>query len=531
MHGHNELLATDTPRRNMYLFPNKTAIVFQDKRISHLEFYEKTNRLANGLIELGIKKGDRCAILSMNRNEYLECFFGIPKAGGIFLPLNYRLAPDELIFILNNSSAEILIYEGRFEDIIDKIKSRINVRTYISIEPIANKGVEYEQLLSQSSREEPEISRTQLCSNDDFCLMYTSGTTGFPKGALLTQRNMIANMWGVQVAYRCTHLDIHLAIMPLYHGGSLQYSVVHYGLGGTVVILERFETEKFFQIVAQEMVTTTLIVSSLLQRLAEDPKRMDYDLRSLRLIFYGASGISRDQLKKALQTFDCQFTQGYGMTELGPRGVTYFIPEDHEASIKDPHKEHQLSSCGVVTPSVEVKIVDEDDNTLNVREIGEICVRGEPVFKCYWNDPKGTQEALKGGWFHTGDLGYFDANGFFYIVDRKKDMIISGGENIYPAEVERVISNHPGVLECAVFGLPDAEWGECVHAMVSLKPGMTAAAEEIIEYCKQHMASYKKPKSIEFVESVPRDPMGKILKYKLKKEFLERISSKISKEN
>jgi acyl-CoA synthetase (AMP-forming)/AMP-acid ligase II len=211
------------------------------------------------------------------------------------------------------------------------------------------------------------------------------------------------------------------------------------------------------------------------------------------------------------------------MTELGPRGVTYFTPEDHEASMKDPHKEHQLSSCGVVTPSVEAKIVDEDDNTLNVGEIGEICVRGEPVFKCYWNDPKGTQEAIKGGWFHTGDLGYFDDNGFFYIVDRKKDMIISGGENIYPAEVERVISNHPGVLECAVFGLPDGEWGECVHAMVSLKPGMTATAEEIIEYCKQHMASYKKPKSIEFVESIPRDPMGKILKYKLKKEGLEKL--------
>ncbi|RJR33104.1 MAG: long-chain-fatty-acid--CoA ligase [Desulfobacteraceae bacterium] len=523
MHLHNELLATDIPRRNMYLFPNKTAIVFQGRRISHLEFYARTNRLANGLMGMGLVRGGRCAILAMNRGEYLECFFGIPKAGGIFLPLNYRLAPDELVYILNDSGAGILIYEKRFEDVIERIRSRVSVRTYIAVGGSSIDGIEYDDLLSRSSEEESGLSLNGLRSEDEFCLMYTSGTTGFPKGVLLTQRNMIANMWGVQVAYRCTNLDVHLAIMPLYHAGSLQYSAVHYGLGGTVVILERFDVGSFFRAVEEEKVTTTFIVSSQLQHLANEVRANGHDLRSLRLIFYGASGISRDQLREALRTFNCDFTQGYGMTELGPRGVTYFTLEDHRAAMKDPEKEHRFTSCGVVTPSIEVKVVDESDRTLGPGRTGELCVRGEPVFKCYWNAPKETEEALRGGWFHTGDLGYFDEDGFFYIVGRKKDMIISGGENIYPAEVEKVICSHPSVLECAVFGLPDPQWGESICAMVALKKGMRATAGEIVDHCKEHLASYKKPKRIEFIKEIPRNAMGKVIKRELRKEILERV--------
>ena len=523
MHQHNELLVTDIPRRNSYLFSDKIATIFKHKRFSHREFYERTNRLANGLIDLGIKKGDRCAILSMNNSEYLECFYGIPKAGGIFLPLNYRLSVNELINILNDSGTSILIYEDRFEDAIDEIKSEIKISEFISFDASTDKKSRYEQLISQSSQVEHEISQKQLCSDDDFCLMYTSGTTGFPKGVLLTQRNMIANIWGVQVAYRCTHLDTHIATMPLYHGGSLQYSVVHYSVGGRVVILEQFDTGEFFRTVKKEKVTTAFLVASLLQRLAEDLKGRENDIESLRLIFYGASGISKEYLKKALNAFKCQFTQGYGMTELGPRGVSYFTPEDHEEAMKDPEKEKRLSSCGIVTPSVEIKIIEESDKILPLGEIGEICVRGEPVFKCYWNNKKETEKALKGGWFHTGDLGYADEDGFLYIVARKKDLIVSGGENIYSAEVENAILLHPCVHECAVFGVPDKEWGESVHAMICLKSGMSASYGEIVDFCKRHIASYKKPKSIEFVCSIPRNQMGKVIKKKLKERYLKKM--------
>ncbi|MBW1614137.1 MAG: long-chain fatty acid--CoA ligase [Deltaproteobacteria bacterium] len=512
MHKHNELLVTDIPRRNMYLFPEKTAIIFKRRRLTHREFYERTNRLANGLINLGIKKGDRCAILSMNNSEYLECFYGIPKAGGIFVPLNYRLAANELIDILNDSGASILIYEGRFDDVIDKIRLKTKIHEFVSLDASTDKVIRYEQLLSQSSEIEHEISRNHLCSNDGFCLMYTSGTTGFPKGVLLTQRNMIANIWGVQVAYRCTHMDRHIAVMPLYHGGSLQYSAVHYSVGGSVVILEQFDAEEFFRTVKKEKVTTAFLVASLLQKLAEGLKGRENDIESLRLIFYGASGIPKEHLKKALNAFKCQFTQGYGMTELGPRGVTYFTPEDHEEAMKDPAKEKRLSSCGIVTPSVEIRIADESDETLPLGETGEICVRGEPVFQYYWNNKKETERALKGGWFHSGDLGYLDEDGFLYIVDRKKDMIVSGGENIYSTEVENAILLHPCVHECAVFGVPDKEWGESVHARVCLKPGASISGEEIVKFCKKHIASYKKPKSVEFVDSIPRNQMGKVIK-------------------
>jgi len=490
-------------------------------RISHREFYARTNKVANALMHLGLRKGSRCAILAKNNNAYLECFYGVPKAGGVFVPLNYRLSPRELVHILNDCCPQILIYDERFGDKVDSIKDRVNVENFISLGGPQGSEGEYEQLLDQSSKEEPEISLSQLGSEDDCCIIYTSGTTGMPKGVVLTQRNMVANMWGVQVAYRCTHLDTHIAVMPFYHAGSLQYSAVHYAVGGTVVILERFDVEDFFRVVEREKVTTAFLVSSLLERLAEEWKKSDYDIRSLRLIFYGASGIPRERLKEILSTFECQFTQGYGMTELGPRGVSYFTPEDHEAAMKNPAKERRLSSCGTVTPTVEIKIVDDSGKILSAGEIGEICVRGEPVFRCYWNNEKETEQALRDGWFHTGDLGFLDEDGFLYIVDRKKDMIISGGENIYSAEVEKVILSHPCVLDCAVFGIPDKEWGEAVHAMIVLRPGMRTSEKEIVEFCKQHMASYKKPRSIQFVDFIPRNSMGKIVKQELRDQYLK----------
>lgn len=528
MHKHNELLVTDIPRRNMYLFPNKVAIIFKNRRFTHREFYERTNRLANGLIDIGIKKGDRCAILSMNNNEYLECFYGIPKAGGVFVPLNYRLALRELIHVLNDSGATILIYEGRYNNFVNEIKSKTKIQEFISLDALTEGGIGYEQLLSQSPETEHEIFQN-LCSNDSFCLMYTSGTTGIPKGVLLTQRNMVANMWGVQVAYRCTHRDRHIAVMPLYHAGSLQYSAVHYSVGGSVVILEQFDVEEFFRTVKKEKVTTAFLVAPLLLKVAGYLKGRENDIGQLRLIFYGASGIEKEHLKKALNAFKCQFTQGYGMTELGPRGVTCFTPEDHEEAMKDPAKEKRLSSCGIVTPSVEIRIADEFDETLPLGEIGEICVRGEPVFKCYWNNKKETERALKGGWFHSGDLGYIDEDGFLYIVDRKKDLIVSGGENIYSREVENAILLHPYVHECAVFGVPDKEWGESVHAMVCLKPGVNISGEEIVEFCKRQIASYKKPKSIEIVDSIPKNLMGKVIKTELKRQHLEKLTREQAK--
>jgi len=387
------------------------------------------------------------------------------------------------------------------------------------LRPSIPQQMEYEQLLAQSSKEEPEIARSQLISEDELCLMYSSGTTGFPKGAVLTHRNMVANMWSVQAAYRCTHHDIHLNVMPLYHGGGLQYTAVHYSVGGTVVILERYDIEEFFKLVEKESITTAFLGTFMLRQMAEARERMDYNISSMRLIFYGGSAFTIEQFQKVYNSFKCQFTQGYGMTELGPRGVTYFTPEDHRAIIEDPSKGYRINSSGVVTPTVEFKIVDVFDRTLSAGITGEICVRGEPVFKCYWNNEKETKKVIRNGWFYTGDMGYFDEDGYLYVVDRKKDMIKSGGENIYCLEVERAICKHPFVKECVVFGIPDEKWEETVHAMIVLEANMSVSEKEIVEFCKKQIASYKKPRSVEFVESLPKNAIGKVIKKDLKRRF------------
>lgn len=525
MHRHNEFLVTDIPRRSARLYPRKTAIIFKEKRFTYQELFERTNQLAHGLLRLGIQKGDRCAVFAMNNNQYLECFYGIPKSGGIIVPINYRLAGRELVYILNDAGASTLIYEEGYSRIIDEAKSQIPVQSYICIGESKKDEIGYEDLLSGSDRKEPELTPKGLYSEDVTGIFYTSGTTGYPKGAMLTQRNLISNMWGLDSVFQSNQKDIYLTVMPQFHASALQYGSYHLAWGGTVVIIEKFDPEEIFRIIEREKITTTSLVPAMVIALIEHPAVKEYDLSSLRRVLYGASPMPIEKIKKAIEILQCGFFQSYGMTELGPHAVSRLLPNDHLLKDDDVFKERRLASAGVCCPTVEIKIVDDFDQEITKPgKVGEVCVRGEPVMKGYWGKPQETAEALKGGWFHTGDLGYLDDGGYLYLVDRKKDMIISGGENIYCAEVENVISNHPDVLECSVFGVPDQRWGEAVHALIVLKPGVSCTVDKIIDYCKQNMASYKKPKSVEFVKCIPRNPMGKIAKYQLKQKYWEGIA-------
>jgi acyl-CoA synthetase (AMP-forming)/AMP-acid ligase II len=292
----------------------------------------------------------------------------------------------------------------------------------------------------------------------------------------------------------------------------------HMYRGNTNVAVDRFDPKLILEVIEKERITHVFLVPSMIIFTLEYPDVRKYDLSSLRLIWYGGSPMPVDRIKQAMEVFGCDLGQGFGMTEIGPCFVSSLSPSDHRELIRK-NDEEKLSSVGKNYSNTEVKIVDDEDREVPINTVGEICVRGQNVMKGYWKMPEETQEALKGGWFHTGDLGRIDDDGYLYVVDRKKDMIISGAENIYSAEVENVLSSHPAVLEVAVIGVPDEQWGEAVKAIVALREGMTATEEELIEHCKKNLASYKKPKSIEFVDALPRNVMGKVLKRELREKY------------
>lgn len=515
MHRHDEMLLQDLLRRNAKLFPNKTAVVFQNNRFNFRELQERTNRLANGLMHLGVQKGDRVGVLLNNCHQYVELYFATPKAGAIITPLNYRLAGRELSWIINNAEANVFIFQENYFPTVEAIKSELkSVNHYICTEGDRQGLVNYEELIAQSSAEEPEVD---VHDEDVMSIFYTSGTTGKPKGAMLTHRNMISNSQVINIEQKIKVGDVFLIISPLYHTITPACMYAHMYRGNTNVAIDRFDPQLMLEAIQNERVTHVFLVPAMITFTLEYPEIKKFDLSPLRMIWYGGSPMPVNRIKQAKGVFGCELGQGFGMTEIGPCFVSVLSPEDH--IVLSPEQERRLISVGRNYSNTEVKIVDDADREVPIGTVGEICVQGPNVMKGYWRMPQESAEALKGGWFHTGDLGRFDEEGFLYVVDRKKDMIISGAENIYSAEVENALSSHPAVLEVAVIGVPDEKWGEAVKAVVVLREGMKATEEELIEHCKQRLASYKKPKSIDFMERLPRNVMGKILKTELREKY------------
>jgi acyl-CoA synthetase (AMP-forming)/AMP-acid ligase II len=509
--------------RSSRAYPDHLAIIHGDLVLTYREFNERVNRVASALRQLGLEPGDRVAIFSPNRAEILEVLFASWKAGLVAVPMNFRLHHDEVLYILNHSEAKVLVYAGIFQDAIDRIAGDLSA-THIAVclDALGGKGLNsfqtvlnYHELLDHGDASE---WMTPVDGDDLAWLFYTSGTTGRPKGAMLTHRILLLMTLNVCAdIYPFGHDDIGLHAAPLTHGSGL-YALPIIAKGGTNVILAapRFEPEDVFASIEKHKVTVLpFMAPTMIKRLIESEVRTEYDLQSLRCIIYGGAPMYVEDLVAGLKAFGPVFTQIYGLGEC-PMTITGLSREEHDLN----HPE-RLASAGTARLGVQVRIQDAGGNELPRGTVGEIAVRSELVMKGYWRNPKATNDTIVNGWMRTGDVGYMDEHGYLYILDRTKDMIISGGNNIYPREVEEVLLRHPAVQEACVFSVPDREWGEAVKAVVVKRPGHEATEEELIAFCRNHLASYKKPRSIDFVEALPKNAYGKVLKRELRAKYWE----------
>lgn len=491
-------------------------LVFQDTRIKAGEYLNRVFRVSNALLGLGLKKGDRVAVLLSNSHHSVECFHGISCAGLVLVPLNSRNSLREHLYMLNNSESSAIIFGKEFAETISSIIPEAGTVSHaICIGEKPNSAMlDYDDLLTESTPTDPQI---EIADGDISAIRYTSGTTGHPKGVYRNHRSDITAVYNCLIdGLEIRGTDAVALTGPVTHAsGSL--ILPHFVRGAKVVILSGFNARKLIETIEKERITTLYLVPTMIVMLLAEPGIENYDLSSLRTIRYGASPIAPEVLKRAIDLFGNVFIQGYGLTE-GSMPLTLLTKEDHIMDGSEK-KLKRLSSVGREVTLAKVRIMDVEGKILPPGEIGEIVAKSDQIMKEYWKNPEATAETLRGGWLHTRDMGYMDEDGYLFLVDRKDDMIISGGFNIYPREVEDVIYMHPAVLEAAVFGIPDEKWGETVKAVVSLRDGMTATEEEIIEHCRANLASYKKPTSVDFIDEIPKNPNGKILKKVLKEPY------------
>lgn len=497
-------------------FPQNIAVVHGDTRLTTKELLGRVYQIANALRGLGLRKGERVALLLTNSHHSVECFYGIVCAGLVVIPMNYRNSAKEHLYVLNHSEARAIMVGEEFAEDIESILPEVpTVAHSVCVPRNAPESMyDYEELLSKSSNYEPEV---EIGEEDIISLRYTSGTTGPPKGVIHDHRSNIAILYNMLMDdFKIEEGDSIAIAGPITHASGFMV-LPHIVRGAKVVILPKFDPKGMLETIEREQVTTLYLVPTMIAKILAQPDLGKYDLSSLKTIRYGASPISPEVLKRAIDVFGNIFVQAYGLTEGGML-LTLLSKEDHvldgtEKSLR------RLHSIGREVTSVLVRIMNEQRKIVPPGEIGEIVVQSDQDMRGYLKDPDATANALCDGWLHTGDMCYTDDDGYIYLLDRKEDMIISGGFNIYPKEVEDVLHLHPAVLEAAVFGIPDDVWGEVVKAIVSLKPGMTATEEELIEHCKEHLANYKRPKSVEFIRELPKNPYGKVLRRKLKEPY------------
>jgi len=498
-------------------YPNGIAFEYRGEKLSYQEFNARVNALSFSLGQLGLKKRDRVAMISYNCHQLIESLYACFKHGFIAVPINVNLSPREFDYILDHSDAKAVICN--LDDTASVASAtngtRGHKRNMISVSNSLEGLLDYEKLIEEGKTDEPIVGPH---AEDVAWLFYTSGTTGRPKGAMLTHANlisMITNFMGD--IYSPTEDDIALHQAPLTHGSGL-YSLPMTARGGTNVISHSrsFDVRFLLQTIQERRVTILpFLTPTMIKKILLDSKNSEYDLGSLRCVVYGGSPMYQEDLKAALARFGRILVQIYGQAEA-PMTISYLPSEWH---VQERDGARTLNSAGIPRTKVRVKIIDESGIEQPPRAMGEIVVEGDVVMKGYWKDPEATRETLENDWLHTGDIGYMDEGGFLYIMDRKKDLIKSGGANIYPREVEEVILQHPAVKEVCVFGVPDPVWGESVKAIVAPREGMKASESEIIEFCKLRLASYKKPKSVEFVDSIPKNANGKVLKRELRDKY------------
>jgi acyl-CoA synthetase (AMP-forming)/AMP-acid ligase II len=505
----------DLITRNARRYPDIDGIIFEDKRFTWKQANERVNQCVRSLRRMGVSKGDRVAILSGNCHQYWECYCAGGKSGIILVPLNYRLVGRELIYILNNSEANTIIMGPDYVNTVLSIKSDLkHIRNMIIFAEPQGNIWGYEELLKKESTEEPDCSVNE---SDLFWIMYTSGTTGLPKGVMINHKNVLTDALDDMLAYRMKKDDALLVTPPLYHaaGTAISYSAMY--VGAKIIFMTKWDAEKTRELIEREKVTASWWNSAMLTDLLKSPSLQRRDHRTLRSIMYAGSPMPVELLKRAFPVFGKIFWGLYGLTE-NTSSATHLPIEEHFTEGPE-HKVARLYSVGKELISIHVRVVNELMKDVKPGEVGEIVIKGDTVMQGYWNNPEATKEAIRDGWLLTGDLARVDEEGYIYIIDRKKDMIISGGENIYSKEVEDVINSHPSVLESAVIGVEDPKWIESVMAIVVLLPNKKLTGEELIDFCKKNLASYKKPRYVEFMDSLPRNPSGKVLKGALRKKY------------
>jgi len=504
----------DVTRQQARLRPDDAALVCDDRRTSFAELDRRASQVANGLIAFGVKPQARIGYLGKNSDLYFEMTMGAFKAGAVVVGVNWRLAGPEVEYVVNDAGCEVLFVGEEFRPLVEKCLPNMKcVRQVIAMEPGHASWQGFEAWRDRQGAVDPNLP---IAMDDTAIQLYTSGTTGHPKGVELTNANYFA-VFSALASDPSSGLnwnagDVTLVCMPVFHVAGVNVGVLSIVQGCTGVVLRDIDPGRILDLIQRHRINHAFFVPAVILFLTQHPAAQSTDFGSLRNISYGASPIAEDLLLRARQLFGCHFSQLFGLTETSGAG-TWLAPEDHE-----PGK-GKLRSCGKPLPGLQLRIVDGGGRDLPAGEVGEIVIKGGTVMKGYWNNPEATAKAIADGWFRTGDAGYVDAEGFVYIHDRVKDMIVSGGENIYPAEVENAIFGHPAVADVAVIGVPDEKWGEAVKAMVVLKPGAAAEPGEIIAWARERIAGYKLPKSVDFIAALPRNPSGKILRRELREPF------------
>ena len=500
------------------LTPERTALVDipSGRRVSFRVLDAHVTRLANALIGAGLVKGDRVAVLARNAIEYFELYYACARAGLLAQPLNWRLGHEELLRIVQDGAPSVVVSTGEFRVARDYLARHHDARLWLEFG--ADGDGSFEAFRDGGSGDELRVPFT-IAAHDPTLILYTGGTTGLSKGAVHSHHSLFMGMLNQTVAERIVPSDVYMLTGQMFH---IPVALaMNYMAHGCPVVLMNFEAREALEIIEAERVSAFLGITTMLNWMMAVDGFDRFDLRSLRNIQYGGGPMPAPVVRAALEHFPCTLIQGYGQTE--GMTMTFLSQEDHADAIADRHAE-RLSSCGRQGFVTEVRVVDEQGHELprDSRATGEIVVRSEANMLGYWQKPELTAETLRDGWMYTGDVATWDPDGYLFIVDRAKDMIISGGENIYSTQVEAAIHQHPAVLESAVIGVPDEEWGESVKAFVVLKPEQTATAQEIIDTAREHLASYQKPRAVEFVDSLPKAPTGKILKRDLRELELKK---------
>ncbi len=480
--------------------PDRPAVVSEDRELTYRQLDRRARQLVQQFRNEGLQKGDVIALLAKNQAEYFELNIAAIRCGAVLLSVNFRLALPELEHIVGDSEPAMLVFAEEFSEAGEALR----VDRKIAL------GKEYDAWID--SAEPASDARWDIDAEASFAIQYTSGTSGRPKGAVMSNYALHARMNSSIFEYRVRPDTRFLMCLQLFHIGSVACLSLLY-VGATVVIFKDFDPGNVLKLIARHRISMTLLVPMMINAIINTPDAESADLASLELVYYGGSPIQPATLSRAMEVIGCKFLQTYGMTET--YAITYLQAEDHD----QVNKPHLLTSAGRAALGMELRVVDENDVDTAVGEQGEIICRSENIMDDYLNQPEATATALRGGWMHTGDIGYLDDEGYLFVTDRKSEVIVSGGENVYPREVEDVLFEHPDILEAAVIGVPDEKWGERVHAVLVPRSGADPDAQDVIDFCRERIARYKAPKSVEVMAELPKTATGKVAKLELRKPW------------